>query len=62
MKKKVSTYTFHVPIEEILVIEVFAENEDEAWEKINNNDCHQVYSLAGTTKSGRTELKMVRSE
>lgn len=59
MKKK---YVFHCPVQEIWVMEVEAENEGEAWSKVENNEWYQTSSFSGTTKSGQTELAEVREK
>lgn len=57
--KKLKTYTFHVPIQEIWEMQVEAESEAEAWKKAKNHEWYQVCSFAGTTDSGDTELARV---
>ena len=57
---KLKRYTFHVPVNELWVMEVEAESEAEAWKKANTDEWNQIHTLAGTTKSGDIEIVEVK--
>lgn len=51
MKKKLNLYEVHIPVQEIWVFEVVAENKKQAWERRSNPYySNQVCSLSGTQK------------
>jgi hypothetical protein len=49
-------FIFHVPIQSISVVTLDAQTEADAWDAVQHGKYYEMYSMPGTTPTGKTEL------